>query len=143
MAASVQHAKLMTRTGQAAAAIPLLADALKKHLAQPANQQDLNDEFEYRFAVGRALLAANRAQEALLHLERALVLRQTQYAHSPKLAEAQIVLAQCKLSLGDATAARVLHRQAQAIQSANKELADYFRTPLAELGAALAKTSAG
>src|SRR4051812_45774595 len=52
MNASVQQAKLMVRRGHAADAIPLLANVLKLDLAQPPDQQDLNDEFEYRFALG-------------------------------------------------------------------------------------------
>jgi serine/threonine protein kinase/tetratricopeptide (TPR) repeat protein len=141
-AASVQHAKVLILRGQAAQAVPTLTDVLKRHLAQPANQQDLNDEFEYQFALGRALHAAGRSKEALSHLERALVLRQTQYAFSPKLAEAEVVLADCKLSLGDAEASRGLLAKAKTIHAANHELGDQYRRPLRELSTRLASTGA-
>ena len=114
---------------------------LERDLAQPAQQQDLNDEIEYRFALGRALKGAGRAQEALPHLERTLELRQAQYANSPRLAEAQLALADCKLTLGDAAASRALFEKAKAIHAANRELSDFYRKPLRELGARL--SSAG
>ncbi|HEY6124938.1 MAG TPA: serine/threonine-protein kinase, partial [Steroidobacteraceae bacterium] len=138
MAASVQHAKVLILRGKASEAVPTLAAALEKNLAQPVQQQDPNDEIEYQFALGRALNAAGRAQEALPHLERTLVLRQTQYANSPRLAEAQIALADCKLTLGDAAAGRALFDKARAIHAANRELSDFYRKPLRDLGARLA-----
>jgi len=141
-AASVQHAKVLILRGRAAQAVPLITAALDKHLAQPANQRDLNDETEFQLALGRALVAADRAPEALPHLERALALRQTQFATSPRLAEAQIALAECKLVLGDGDASRALFAKAQAIHAANRELGRQYRQPLETLGAKLAKAGA-
>jgi serine/threonine-protein kinase len=140
MAANVQHAKVLILRGKAAEAVPTLTEVLEKQLAVPAQQQDPNDEIEYRFALGRALQAAGRSQEALPHLERVLELRQTQFARSPKLAEAQIALADCQLSLGDAAASRALFTKAKAIHAANRELSDFYRKPLRELERKLAGT---
>jgi thioredoxin-like negative regulator of GroEL len=73
----------------------------------------------------------------LPHLERALVLRQTQFAASPRLAEAQIMLANCKIALGDSAGARALLVEAKTIHAANAELGLHYRKPLADLSARL------
>jgi tetratricopeptide (TPR) repeat protein len=136
--ASVAHARVQIARGQAKEAVPALAAALGKFEAQPANVRDLNEELELRLALGSALAAADRANEALPHLTRALELRQTQFASSPRLAEAQVALADCKLRLGDGAGARALLAQAKAIHAANGELAESYRKPLRELTQRLA-----
>jgi serine/threonine-protein kinase len=138
MVATIQHARVQMARGQAAQAVPALSAALDKFRAQPANVRDLNEETELQLELGRALTASGRAAEGLPHLERALVLRQTQYAFSPRLAEAQIALAECKLSLGDVAGSRALLAKARTIHAANRELSPQFRHPLAELTAHLA-----
>ena len=137
-AASIQHARVQIARGQASAALPALQAALKVQLAQPANQQDLNDEIEIRLALGRALTETGRAAEALPHLERVLALRQPQFAASPRLAEAQIALAECKLRLGDIAGAKALVDKARVIHAANRDLGEQYRAPLREVGAHLA-----
>jgi serine/threonine-protein kinase len=139
--ASVQRARVAIARGQATQALPPLTVALQKYQAQAANSRDVNDEVELQFELGRALIASERAAEALPHLERVLTLRQTQYAFSPRLAEAQVALADCRLRLGDVDASRALLSKAKAIHAANRELGDQYRKPLAELQRALAATN--
>jgi serine/threonine-protein kinase len=78
-------------------------------------------------------MISNGAADALPHLERALELRQTQYASSFRLAEAQIALADCKLRLGDLEGSRALLAKAKAIHAASPPLGDQYRKPLLEL----------
>ena len=139
--ASVGHARVQIARGQGKEAVPALDAALAKFLAQPANVRDLNEELELQLALGGALSTADRANQALPHLERALELRQTQFASSPRLAEAQIALADCKLRLGEVAGALALLTQAKAIHAANGELGEQFRKPLRDLGERLAKTA--
>jgi serine/threonine protein kinase/tetratricopeptide (TPR) repeat protein len=136
--ASIQHANVLIARGKPRDAVPILTAALQKHLAQPENQRDLNDETEIQLSLGRALMTSGNAKDASPHLERALALRQTQFAQSPRLAEVQIVLADCKLQLGDAAGARALLVKAKAIHAANTELGPQYRKPLAELTVRLA-----
>ncbi|HUQ11999.1 MAG TPA: tetratricopeptide repeat protein, partial [Steroidobacteraceae bacterium] len=131
--ASILHARAQIARGQPSAAVPALDAALSKYLAQPANIRDLNEELDLRLSLGRALSMTDHAKEALPHLERALALRQPQFASSPLLAEAQLALADCKLRLGDAAAARTLLTRAKTIHAANRQLAERFRQPLRDL----------
>jgi serine/threonine-protein kinase len=140
-AASVQRARVLIARGQATQALPPLTDALQKYQAQAANTRDVNDEVELQLELGRALTASERAAEALPHLDRALALRQTQYVFSPRLAEAQVALADGKLRLGDVDAGRALLAKAKAIHAANRELGSQYQKPLADLQHALAATS--
>jgi tetratricopeptide (TPR) repeat protein len=131
--ASVSHARAQMARGDAAAAVPALRAVLAKYLAQPEDVRDLNEELDLRLALGQALTATDHAAEALPHLERALTLRQPQFASSPLLAEAQIALADCKLALGDTGAARALLARAKGIHAANRELGEQFRAPLRDV----------
>jgi tetratricopeptide (TPR) repeat protein len=139
--ASVSHARAQMARGDAAAAVPALRAALTKYLAQPEVVRDLNEELDLRLALGQALTATDHAGEALPHLERALTLRQPQFATSPLLAEAQIALANCKLRLGDTGAARALLARAKSIHVANRELGEQFRAPLRDVERRLAETA--
>jgi tetratricopeptide (TPR) repeat protein len=135
----VSHARAQMARGEAAAAVPALRAALAKYLAQPETLRDLNEELDLRLALGQALTATDHAGEALPHLERALMLRQPQFASSPLLAEAQTALADCKLRLGDTGAARALLARAKSIHAANRELGEHFRAPLREVERRLAQ----
>jgi len=139
--ANVQHARVLTGQGRAAQAVAPLSAALGKFLAQPANIRDLNEELEMQFALGRALALADRAAEGLPHLERALALLQPQYQFSPRLAEGQIALADCKLRLGDIEGGRALLAKATAIHAANGQLGQQYRRPLAQLTDRLSRPS--
>lgn len=132
--ASVQHDRALLARGHAKEAAARLGEALQKHLAQPLDQRDINDETELQLSLGRALMISDRATEALPHLERALELRQTQYALSFRLAETQVALADCKLRLGDLAGSRGLITKAKAIHAASPQLGDQYRKPLMELG---------
>jgi tetratricopeptide (TPR) repeat protein len=138
--ASVAHARAQLARGQQAAAVAALDAALSKFLAQPPVVHDLNEETDIRFALGQALAGADRAAQALPHLQRALTLRQTQYVSSPRLAEAQLALADCQLRLGNADGARALLAQARKIHAANTELAAVYREPLRNLERRLASS---
>lgn len=131
--ASVQHARALLARGQGKEAAMQLGAALEKYLAQPLDQRDINDETELQLSLGRALMISGSAADALPHLERALELRQTQYASSFRLAETQVALADCKLRLGDLTGSRALLAKAKAIHAANPPLGDQYRKPLLEL----------
>jgi serine/threonine-protein kinase len=139
--ATVSHARVQIARGQARDAVPALSAALEKFLAQPANVRDLNEELDLQLSLGSALSAADRAKEALPHLERALELRQAQFASSPRLAEAQIALADCKLRLGDVAGARALLARAITIHAANLELGEQYRKPLRDLTERLDKAT--
>jgi serine/threonine-protein kinase len=139
--ASIQHARALTELGQAAQAVAPLSAALGKFQAQPANIRDLSEELELRFDLGRALTVSDRAREGLPHLERALVLLQPQYEFSPRLAEGQIALADCKLRLGDLEGSRELLAKARAIHAANGPLGQQYRKPLVATTAHLALAS--
>ena len=139
--ASVSHARVQILRGQGKVAVPALSAALDGFLAQPANVRDLNEELDLQLALGSALSAADSAKEALPHLERALELRQTQFKSSPRLAEAQIALADCRLRLGDVPGARALLAQARAIHAANGALGEQYRRPLRDLSQRLAQSA--
>ncbi len=132
-AASVQHARVLISRNQANEAVPVLADAMSRYMAQPEDQRDINDGTELQLELGRALTAAGRAAEGLPYLARALELRQTQYAFSPRLAEAQVAFADCNLRLGNLADSRRLLAKATAIHAANAELGAQYRKPLQEL----------
>lgn len=137
-AAAIQHAKvLLTRNKGAEAAVALQAE-MKKFMAQPVEQRDLSDEVELQLLLGRALMMAGRAADGLPHFERALQLRLTQSPTSPRLAEAQVALAECKWTLGDIPASRALLAKARVIHAANPQLGARYRKPFTELNARLA-----
>ena len=124
--ASVQHARVLTARGESGAAVASFTTTLARFQQQPAEQRDLNDEQELQTELGRALMTANRATDALPHLERALELRATQYPSSPRLAEAQVLLADCELRTGDTDGGRMLLGKARAIYAANPEISGRY-----------------
>ncbi|MEO8062899.1 MAG: protein kinase [Pseudomonadota bacterium] len=136
--ASIQHARVLTLLGQPNQAVAPLDAVLAKFLAQPDNIRDLNEELELQSDLGRALMLSDRPRDGLPHLERALALLQPQYEFSPRLAESQIALADCKLRAGDLEGSRALLAKAQAIYAANGELGQQYRRPFAALAARLA-----
>jgi serine/threonine-protein kinase len=136
--ASVAQARVKIARGNASEAVSATEAALGKFQAQPQNIRDLNEEWDLQLTLGRSLLAADRARDALPHLTRALELRQSQFASSPRLAEAQLALAECNLRLGDTTGARALLARARAIHAANGELGEQYRKPLRNLSGRLA-----
>jgi serine/threonine protein kinase len=131
--ASVQHARALLARGQAKQAAAQLHGELEKYLAQPLDHRDINDETELQLSLGRALMTSGSAAGGLPHLERALELRQTQYALSFRLAEAEVALADCKLRLGDLAGSRTLLTKAKAIHAASPPLGKRYRQPLLEL----------
>ena len=73
-------------------------------------------------------MQAGDLQGARLNIERSLSLRTANDHHnSPWIAEAQIVLAECLIALGDQSQARSLLKQAATIQSAHSELGDHHK----------------
>jgi serine/threonine-protein kinase len=128
--ARVQRARLLIARGQGQDSLPELRLLWQAYRAQPNNQQVAADEVELRESMGQALMAADNAAEALPHLERAVELRHTQYALSPRLARAQSWLAECKLRLGDVVEAKSLVDKAKSIYASNGELSRQYREPL-------------
>jgi eukaryotic-like serine/threonine-protein kinase len=87
---------------------------------------------------GSAALQANRPTEALPLLQRAL---DTAVEHlaapSPRIAEVQIALAECRLALGDVEQARSLAEAAASIQASHDDMGEHYRRPLLRLQAQL------
>ncbi|MFC5490395.1 protein kinase domain-containing protein [Dokdonella soli] len=87
---------------------------------------------------GMTLLRARQAGAALPLLQRAVSLRQATFdPSSPKIAEAQVALANAFLDLGDTGKARALAAAASTIDAAQEELGEHYRRPLRELLARL------
>jgi eukaryotic-like serine/threonine-protein kinase len=90
---------------------------------------------------GESRLKRHDANAALPLLQRALAEREKLLvAPSPRLAEAQTLLAICYLESGQVTQARELATAAAAIESHYDELSDRYRRPLKELQARLQAT---
>ena len=84
--------------------------------------------------LGQAQQRSGQQQAAQTNLERALSLREANDdKNSPWLAEAQVALAECLVSLGERTRARTLLASAKAIHATHRELGEYFKRPLREL----------
>jgi serine/threonine protein kinase len=139
--ASVQHARVRSARGESAAAATSLAATLAKYQQQLPEQRDLNDEFELQSELGRALIAADRPADALPHLERALELRATQYFSSPRLAEAQVLLADCELRTGNVDGSRALLGKARAIYAANQGISARYTTAFRDVSGRLARAT--
>ncbi|MDZ4813200.1 MAG: serine/threonine-protein kinase [Pseudomonadota bacterium] len=87
---------------------------------------------------GAATLQVARPAAALPLLQRTLAVREKLLATaSPRIAEAQILLAECHLALGDVTSARSLANAAAAIHALHNELGEHYRRPLRQLQAKL------
>ena len=85
-------------------------------------------------AEGRGGKMLGSCAEALPLLKRAVELRSELLdANSPSLGDAQLALAACYLDLGERVRAAELLARARKIQTAHRELAREFTTPLLEL----------
>ena len=88
---------------------------------------------------GEAALQAARPATALSLLQRTLAVREKLLApSSPRIAEAQIVLAECYLALGQFKQAQSLAVAATAIHATHPALGEHYRRPLRQLQASLA-----
>ena len=88
-------------------------------------------EAEALLRLGQARQRDGRAAAAREPLERALALRSSaEAAVSPRLAEAQIALAECLIDLGERAAAQALLAQARDALAAHAELAPHWAQPL-------------
>ena len=91
-------------------------------------------EADAALRLGQAQQRSGQQQAAQTNLERALSLREANDdKNSPWLAEAQVALAECLVSLGERTRARTLLASAKAIHATHRELGEYFKRPLREL----------
>jgi tetratricopeptide (TPR) repeat protein len=86
---------------------------------------------------GRGLLLVKRAPEALPILQRSVQLGSEVFdtSSSPALADSQVALAECLLTLGRRDEARTLAVKAQAIHATHQDLGEHFRAPLRALEA--------
>ncbi|MCW5656143.1 MAG: protein kinase [Burkholderiaceae bacterium] len=126
---------------RAADAEALAAEALAQLQGSPLRERFIALEAEARLRLGQARLRNGRAAAAREPLERALALRSGhEDAISPRVAEAQIVLAECLLDLGERPAALALLARARRAHGAQAELAPHFVRPLLS---AQARMSAG
>jgi len=98
-------------------------------------------EAEAALDEGKGLLLTGRAAEALPPLQRAVLLATEVYDrdHSPELADSQIALGSCLVSLGRRNEARTLLARATAIHRTHRELGEHYRKPLRELENELAR----
>lgn len=92
--------------------------------------------------LGRAQCASLNAANGRLNLQRSLNLRTANdHPSSPWIAEAQVALADCLLTLGDRTQARYLVQRAAAIQASHAELGEHYKRPLADVRRRLGMTA--
>jgi serine/threonine protein kinase len=84
--------------------------------------------------VGQAQSRTGLLPAAKVNLELALQLREANDNEmSPRIAEAQIALAQCLLAAGNSQDAQVLAARAAALEDSHTELGAHFRRPLVDL----------
>jgi serine/threonine-protein kinase len=88
-------------------------------------------EADVLLQLGRAQCGARNTASGRLNLTRSLNLRTANdHPSSPWIAEAQIALADCLLTLGDRTQAKYLIQLAEAIHTQHSELGDHYKQPL-------------
>jgi tetratricopeptide (TPR) repeat protein len=89
---------------------------------------------------GKARLLMGQASQALPLLEQAVELDRQLYdaKQSPRLADAEIALANCSLTLGQRDRARALLASAEAIEATHRELGVQYQEPLRRLRVRLA-----
>ena len=130
------HAKLLlaqVRLAQqrAAEADTLASQALAQVQGSPLRDRFVTLEAEALLRVGQARQRDGRAAAARAPLEQALALRSAnEAAVSPRVAEAQIALAECLLDLQGRAAAQTLLAQAAQAHAAHTELAPHWVQPL-------------
>ncbi len=117
-------------------------DSLSKARAEIENNSFTTNRGRYQSSAdlidGESRLKRHDAATALPLLQRALAQREKfLVAPSPRLAEAQILLAICYLESGKPTQAQELATTATAIEAHYSELADRYRRPWKELQAGL------
>ena len=116
--------------------------ALEQIQRSPVRDYFQTLEADASLALGMALQQSGDAKAALVHLERALQLREAgDDPNSPRLAEAKIALAGCLMDRGEREPVKKLLAQAKAIHAAHKDLGEQFKKPLRELAARLDKRS--
>src|SRR5450432_2441838 len=133
-------AEVAFAAGRYAGAIGLAQKVRRKIQTSPAAAYYQTLVSRADFIEGYANLLNGESRSALPLLRQALTERQEHLsASSPEIAEAQIALAECDLSLGNLAAARELAAAAAVIDSAHKELGPQYREPLKKLQAKLAR----
>jgi serine/threonine-protein kinase len=129
--ATLLLAQMRLQQRRAADAESLAAQALAQLQGSVLRERFVALEAEAQLRLGQAQLRDGRAAAARAPLERALALRAaSEDAISPRMAEAQIVLAECLLDLGERAAAQALLAQARRTHGAHAELAPHLVQPL-------------
>ncbi|MBS1858124.1 MAG: serine/threonine protein kinase [Acidobacteria bacterium] len=110
---------------------------------QDAGLGDYLKRWEARAALveGKALLFSGRNSSALPLLERATVLGRDVFdpERSPLMADSQVALAKCLVTVGRPGEARPLLARARGIHATHRDLGEQYRRPLRELEALLAR----
>jgi tetratricopeptide (TPR) repeat protein len=116
------------------------ARAVAEITASPLRDYLPGLEAEATLRLGQAQHRGGDAQAARVNLERAVALREAtgDPTFSPWLAEAQIALADCLVSLGRREDAKGLLASASAIQARHQELGDHLRMGLPRVQSRLA-----
>jgi len=127
-------ARLRLLRGQPAEAERLAEPVLAGVLNSPHPESLLVQEAEARLWLGVALQQQGKTDQALTHLERAVVLRGGMDDEaSPWLARARTALALCLLDHGETEKAWRLFAQARTGMASHAELGPQFRVPLQQL----------
>ena len=140
IAVQILRAQALLRQDRIADAREAAAQALAEISASPLRDYLPGLEAEAALRLGQAQHRGGDAQAARANLERAVALRQAigDPTVDPWLAEAQIALADCLVSLGRREDAKGLLAGASAIQARQRELGDHLRTGLPRVQSRLA-----
>jgi serine/threonine protein kinase/tetratricopeptide (TPR) repeat protein len=137
--AKIEMTQAHLQQGRTIEALTIAQAALESVQRSPVRLYYQTLEADASLWFGEAQCRAGQLPAARVNLERAVQLRGTNdHENSPRMAQAQIALANCLLASGDRQQAQVLFAKATAIQRSHKELGDQFTRPLRDLRARLA-----
>ena len=138
--ARIMLAGAYLQQGRSADALKEALDALGHIQRSPVRDYYQTLEAGASLVLGQAQARAGDPNAARINLQRALELREANDDKvSPWLAEAEIALADCLITLGERTQAYALLAQAKAIHATHKELGEHLRRPLGDLERRLAQ----
>jgi serine/threonine-protein kinase len=128
------EAEVDLAAGQGASAMRLAQQVRARIASAGLAQYSVFQEMRADLIEGEALLQAARPAAAEPLLRRTLAMREQLLApSSPRIAEAQIALAQCERAVGGVGEAMRLEAAARAIHALHRELGPQYRGPLQRL----------
>lgn len=140
---SLLDADVDLASGQGASAIRLVEQVRNKIAKAGLTRYSVFQAMRSDLIEAQALLKAAKPAEAEPLLRRTLAMREQLLApSSPRIAEAQIALAECDLAMGREEEAMRLETAARAIHAQHKELGEQYRGPLQQLERRTALTRA-